>query len=329
MPTTPLGGPIQLQDPATGGAVSATVTGTATYQVLRPGAEAMLPQLQAALLRATGLVVGQKLSANQVAIPTLPQSMPYFHGEIVAMSGAEAMGFRVESLTLDVQVAAAAAAPLPGAGGPLPPDPIQATKNALAARAAERLDPSNYNVSARVNVGGFRVKASTDGGLDTDSLKEQVKDKAKSTVMWWAIGCGVMGFVALLLCGLGGYIYVKAKDGVTSATSATASPSWDGTTPLTCGGVQHVRVEGVTATFATGTAVSAGANCHVELVRCTITAPVALEAAGNASITVEGGSITGTEAAARATGNGSIALSGGAALNGPSTRLGNGTITGP
>ena len=72
--------------------------------------------------------------------------------------------------------------------GAMPPNPMQATANAFQQAAQDELDPRNYEYEAQVNVGGFKLKASTDGGFDADGLAEQAKDKAKSTVIWWGIG---------------------------------------------------------------------------------------------------------------------------------------------
>ncbi|MCC7536838.1 MAG: hypothetical protein IT379_11520 [Deltaproteobacteria bacterium] len=334
MQTAQIGGPIgNLKDPVSGQDLPATVSGTFNYELANPNAGQMLPQAQAALVRATGMVVAAKIAANQVAIPTLAASLPHFYNEIATQSGVYHMGIHIHGMDLTVNVATAP--PLPGAGiapGAMPMNPMEATKAAFAQKAKDALDPSNYEVRARVDVGGFRIKASTDGGLDTDSLKEQVTEKAKSTVIWWAIGCVIIGIVLVGALGLGIYIWLEIKktsSGSTSTDSSEATAAtWDGTAPYSCGGNENVRIENVTATFAAGTAISAGGSCQLTLVNVNVTAPTALSAGANARVTVTGGSLTGTEHSVSALGASQVTMSG-TRVTGPTQRLGAATITGP
>ena len=59
-----------------------------------------------------------------------------------------------------------------------------------------------------LHVGGFNVHASTDGGIDTAGLKNQVVDRVKSTLLWWAFGILA---VIVVLAALGGYGYYAYK----------------------------------------------------------------------------------------------------------------------
>ena len=211
--------------------------------------------------------------------------------------------------------------------GPLPPDPMQATKNAFAQAAKDRLDPSNYEVRAKVNIGGFKVSANSKDGIDTGALGDQLKDKAKSTVIWWAIGCVAILFVVALLGGIGIYAYMQYAGG--SSATADRAASWDGKTPFVCGGNDKVKIEGVSAKLASGAAVTAGGNCEAELVNVSIDAPIGIAAMGNGKITVKGGSVTGSQYAAQAIGaNAQITFSG-TAVNGKTNSLGGSKITGP
>jgi hypothetical protein len=315
-------------DAATGQHVGANVQGTFGYQVQGDPA-AVLPRLQAALLGATQAVVQQKLAAGQVALPTLSMSMPHFVPEIIAQSGAASLGAHVAQLSL--QVAVDAPAMMPGHAGPMPPDPMQATANAFSRAAKDRLDPRNYDYQVTANIGGFKLKASTDGGFDSDGLANQAIDKAKSTLVWWAIFAGIGLVVVLFLVGLGWWIWRKAEASMgppqTDPKGKADVVTWDGKTPYSCGGDDHVTIKGVTANIASGTAISAGAACRLELVDVNVTAPTGLQAMGNAIIIVNGGSVTGKEFAAKALGNGQVTFKG-TKVNGKTQALGKAKING-
>lgn len=288
-------------DPASGQQVHGTLQGNFTF-VCNGDPNAVVQHLQAGILRATTTVLQQKLAANQVALPTMAMSMPSFVPEIIAQSGAQSMGVQITQLNLTPSVQSPAMV-APPAMGAMPPNPYQATANAAKQVAQQHLDPRNYEVEAQVNVGGYKIKASTDGGLDTEGLKNQVVDKAKSTVIWWAIGCGALLFVGLLLVGIAGYgYYAYSQTAAGVASGDGEEEEWDGKSPYTCGGNKKVTLKSVKADLSSGTAVTASANCQVTLEGSTIKAPTALEASGNAKITVKGGSVTGTTAAAKASG---------------------------
>jgi hypothetical protein len=107
-----------------------------------------------------------------------------------------------------------------------------------------------------------------------------------------------------------------------------ASIAWDGSTPLTCGGNDELEVEGVTATFAMGSAIVATGNCHVTCRSCALNAPVAVRADGNGQVTLVNGSVTGADASLAASGNGTINVTGNAQVVGPTRQSGNGTVNG-
>ncbi len=321
-----LGGSIgPFRDPNSGQSVNGSVNGSFTFAGAGDPA-AMAPRAQAALLRAITNVIAQKLAANQVAIPTIAGSVPYFSGEIVAAAAAEVPDIQLSALQLTVDVQNPYAA-MPGVGGARPPDPIQATKNAFAQAAQDRLDPRNYDYEAKLNVGGFKIKASTDGGLDTEGLKNQVKDKVKTEVIWYGIGCVIVGLVIVGLLGLAWYIFREASGG-NAPTGAGKAAAWDGKSKFSCGGNDNVKLQGVTANIASGEAISASGNCKLELVNVNITAPVGIEALSNAKVTVTGGSVTAKTAAAKALGNAQITFSG-TQVTGKKEALGAAKITGP
>ena len=320
------GGQFNIIDPATKQEVNCRFFGTFHYA---PGPdEGLVRMAQNQLTLAVRGVLAKKLLSNEVALPTLQQSLPHYTQEIIAEAGTAQRGVSITQLELSVQVPPAAAAPAPA---PLPASPMEATANAFQQRAKEALDPSNYEVRGQVNIGGFKVKASTDGGLDTDGLLEQAKNKAKSTVIWWGIGCVILLLLGVFLLGLAWYIYSEVDASVSgkAPTGVAEETNWDGASTFRCGGSDNLRIKGVSATLSSGTAISAGANCHLELVDVNITAPTAIQAMGNAVVTVKGGSITGEKNAASALGSGQIIFKG-TTVKGEKKALGaNAKVTGP
>ncbi len=325
MHTGQLGGRIgALRDPATGQTIDGRLSGTFTYTA--PGdPNAVVQQVQQRLLQTVQQVLQQKLTSYQVAVPTMSGSLPYYTQEIIGQCQLADLGVTITDLQLQLQVDAPPA-PAPYAG-PMPADPMSAMKNAFAEQAKERLDPSNYEVRAKMNIGGFKVNASTDGGLDTDSLGEQAKEKVKSTVIWWGIGCVVILFVVALLGGIAIYAYTQI-DGPTSSTGGGKAGTWDGKSTFVCKGNDKVTLSGVTATIAAGSAITASANCQLTLTNVTIAAPVGIDASGNAKVTVSGGSISGTEAAVKAKGLAQVTFSG-TTVSGDKNAEGAAKITGP
>lgn len=106
------------------------------------------------------------------------------------------------------------------------------------------------------------------------------------------------------------------------------SSSWDGKSPYSCSVNEDVKFENVKATFTQGTAISAGGNCHVECVNCTIKAPTAARADGNGRIKFTGGTIEGTTTSFDATSNGQIEATGNAKVIGQAKRSSNGKVIG-
>ena len=319
-----------FQDPATGASTSGRAFGSFTY-LCQGDPNAVLPELQSKLSHAVNTVVVEKLVTGQVAVPTLQQSLPYFWAEIIAASGAAEMGVQIGELNLTVTMDQPSTAQ--PAAAPMPPTPMQATADAFTQAAQDELDPRNYEYEAQVNVGGFKIKGSTDGGLDTDGLAEQAKDKAKSTLIWWGAGCVIIGIILIGLAGLGWWIYGQymasaPTSGAKPATGKADTAKWDGKKGFTCGGNKHLRIKGVKAKLGSGTAINAGGNCRLELVDVTITAPTAIKAGANAVVTVKGGAVTGKQFAAKALGNSKIEFSG-TKVTGKKQALGAAKITGP
>lgn len=320
-----------FSDPATrmtsGGALQGVVRFTA------PGnAQGLVPQMQSQMLTAVTSVLAQKLATGQVAIPTMPASLPHFLQEIVAASGVQGLGIVIQSLDMKITMDP------PGQAQGLPPDPMQAMGNAFERVAQERLDPNNYEVKAKLNIGGFNVGLSSKDGLNTDSLKEQAKDKIKTELIWYGIGCFIVLLVVIGLLGLGWYVWAEYKKGskrvvtstgtVVEAADSKGAVTWDGKAPLVCAGNDKIRGEKFAASFQTGPAITAGGNCSVELVSVDITSPTGIEASGNATVSMKGGSLSAKTQAAKAQANASIRFSG-TKVTGKTEAKGGAKIEGP
>lgn len=184
-------------------------------------------------------------------------------------------------------------------------------------------------VEARFQVAGLNINASSDRGLDAQGLQNQLKDKAKSNIIWYGIGCGILFVVGLGILGLGFYIWHSVKTGMASSTS-TSSPrsataaKWDGKSTFNCGGTDAVTLSGVKASAG----ISAQGNCQLTLVDCDITAPTGIDATDNAKITMTGGSVNGSSFAVKADGLAKVTMTG-TKVTGKTQALGLAKITGP
>jgi len=332
-----LGGPLPaLRDPATGQNVGAMLQGRFTFTT-NGDPNAIRHHLQGALIRATHQVVSQKLAQNQVALGTLPQSLPYYTQEIIQASGAAQMGAGIQELQLGIQLGAPAAAQ---PQQPYAPQGYGGGQPAMHGQFMHQNQPpqqqsgggflDNVEIKADIHIGGFHIKGSSSKGIDEEALAKQADEKAKSDFIWWIIGAVVVLAVIGGLGGLGIFIWYKVKhSGETAAENkAAAAASWDGKSPFSCGGSDQVKIEGVKAKLKDGTAIHAGASCHLELVDVEIEAPIAIETGASAVVTVKGGRIEGKDAAAKALGASKITFSG-TKVTGKKEALGAAKIEGP
>jgi hypothetical protein len=85
---------------------------------------------------------------------------------------------------------------------------------------------------------------------------------------------------------------------------------WDGKEPFVCTGNDDTRVSGVDARGLHGTAIVATGNCRLTLTDCHVRADTAIEASGNATVVLKGGSYDGV-----------ISISGNATVNNASARV--------
>lgn len=309
MPTAQLGGPIgPFRDNVQQRDVPVVVVGTCDYMTNGPTADPALDnQVQMRLLQAIRQVIGQQMASGQLSFRHLHEcNLGAALGEIVAASQLAQMGVQVGNLSLRFGIDGREPAPAPQ-------------------QAPAAAGPQMPEVRAKIKVGGFNINASSTGGVDTAGLTNQLKDKAKSQLIWYGVGCGILLVVGLGLGGLGLYIWKSASSDAPSPAAAAAS-KWDGKSPLTCGGNDVVKVEGVTAKLA-GTAITAGGNCHLTLVNVNVTAPTGIEAGGLAVVTVQGGSISATTLAVHAGGGAQVKVTG-TTITGKTQAEGGAKITG-
>ncbi|HEX4340404.1 MAG TPA: hypothetical protein VH062_31060 [Polyangiaceae bacterium] len=160
-------------------------------------------------------------------------------------------------------------------------------------------------------------------------------------------GCGAV--MALVIAGVVGFVAWRATgavDALTITTDSTelksmlsqalsaASAAVDvanqqkqligggitgDTVPVICSGNDAATITGKVLSMPAGVPVIASGNCRLRLVNCTVTGVTGISATGNASVTVEGGTIAGKGPAIVLMGNTTLDVSGGASLTGDMT----------
>lgn len=308
------GGPIgRFPDHVQQRDVDVKVLGSFEYQANQPVDEQMERWLRAQLMNAVKNVITAKMQSGQLTFRHLGTGqigmvMP----EIMQSLGVEQHGFRVGNIEMRFVI-----------DGHEPPQQQPPGQQQLQQQQPQHV------VEANIRVAGLNINASSDHGVDTQGLQNQLKDKAKSQVIWWGIGCGILFVVGLGVLGLGFYIWRNVKAGMESSTSASspraaAAAKWDGTSTFNCGGTDAVTLTGVKASAG----IEAGGNCQLTLVNCDITAPTGIDAIGNAQVTITGGSINGSTAAVKTSGNAQVTMVG-TKVAGKKAATGNSKITGP
>jgi hypothetical protein len=182
-----------------------------------------------------------------------------------------------------------------------------------------------------------------------------------SSWMWWAGGCAAAALVGgLATCLVAGLVLVaftaignslnqsfnqvanatssagsaaetpEAESGQPERTAASrsAGPSdWDGSSPFECKAADKKTIRGVTAQF-DGPAVVARNSCQLTIIDSDITGTIAIQADNAAKITVQGGKLTGSDAAVVATGASKVSLTG-TQVNGDVRKKGAAKVEGP
>lgn len=177
------------------------------------------------------------------------------------------------------------------------------------------------DVGLRVHIPGMTsFDVGTKGvSVDGDKLQRNVEKKVRDKISGFLWGLALLGLMLLVVLGVGLYVWLN-WDKKPDATATTAK--WDGKAPYECMN-GNVKLEGVTATAG----VKASGNCNLTLVNVKITAPVAIEASGNAKVNVTGGSLSGATNSVVADGNAQVTVAG-AAVTGKAKTSANGKVVG-
>jgi hypothetical protein len=188
----------------------------------------------------------------------------------------------------------------------------------LAMRFAIDHGPLQREVRTRFGAGSGKHDSAR------DKMIEHAKDKIKSALFWY-VGFGLLAGAIVL--GVVLYLRHTVHKAMTEpSASAKAAAKWDGKSPLTCSSGE-VTIEGVTAKL-DGTAITASGDCHLKLIGVDVSAAIAIEAGGNATVSIEGGSIAGTKHAVHALGNAEVKLDK-TKVTGEKKKLGSAKIVGP
>ena len=142
----------------------------------------------------------------------------------------------------------------------------------------------------------------------------------------YAAGCllvGGLGFGGLLAIGvvvavMGSMFAFRGASEAVEAGAASggvavvaAGPSdWDGTGPFICKGSDKKTISGITTKLDAKPAIFAQGSCTLTIVDATIEAPVPLEVAGAAKVTISGGALIGSEAALITGGASTVTITG-------------------
>jgi hypothetical protein len=170
------------------------------------------------------------------------------------------------------------------------------------------------------------------GGVNVVVPTGRIERDIRNKISGWIWGLVIGAFILLLMAGIFGWVIWTAmkaskETGEASNPASAKAVTWDGKSGYTCGGIDNVTIEKVTAKLATGTAITAMGNCQLTLVNVDITAPVVVEASANAVVTFKGGSVNGSTNSAVATANGKVDFQG-TTVKGPTKAAGNAKVTG-
>ena len=100
---------------------------------------------------------------------------------------------------------------------------------------------------------------------------------------------------------------------------------WDGRSTLICAGPMTMQVQDVTVNATFSPAIYTAGRCSLRLTNVDVTAPVVIEATGDSTVTVTGGSLSGSTQAIRASGHAQVRIRG-ASTHGPTQRSDAATI---
>jgi hypothetical protein len=151
---------------------------------------------------------------------------------------------------------------------------------------------------------------------------------ATVTAASWAGFRLLMAIIPLFVVAMIGGItwFTSTQGGATRGSPMGIGGGWTGGGNLVCGGNDEISASDISST----TGITAGGNCHVTCVRCTIVAPIGVSAGGNAEVDLLDSHVTGTSGEGIvAAGNASVRLTGNSTLVGKVINSGNGSVTAP
>jgi hypothetical protein len=140
------------------------------------------------------------------------------------------------------------------------------------------------------------------------------------------VAFGVLPVVIMLM--VSGIIYSTTMR-ATGGSGLGAFGGWSSSSPLVCGGNDNIEASGINATFASGSVISVGGNCHVTCRGCTLKAAVAVSAGGNAEVDLVDCHIEGTDSAIIAGGNAQVRVTGDSTVVGKVEKGGNAGVLVP
>lgn len=122
--------------------------------------------------------------------------------------------------------------------------------------------------------------------------------KSKKSKKMAAIMSSV-GTLAAVAVGVAYFYLTEFGDGADLLSTAPNPSAWDGSKSFTCGGSQEVtlsdrKVENPKSIFPA--LISAGGNCVLRIVKCTLSSPKVLSVGGNAKVVIEQSTLLGKHA---------------------------------
>jgi serine/threonine-protein kinase len=163
----------------------------------------------------------------------------------------------------------------------------------------------------------------------TQNAWTDTRSSVKNSSFWGLYTIGFLtlfaiGFIALLVIGN----LNKDKEEASKVAPSTASDH--GGAPLGCTANDSVSVSGVKMTVKTGPAIVADGNCHFTCTACSITAPIVVQAGGNAVVDFKDGEANGKPTLVKATDNAQVKFSGNALkISGSKDRDSNAVVIAP
>lgn len=296
---TKFGGSLgQARDATTGLVVEGSAYGDATVSIVSESAFSG---------------AGGEDAVREVVMATLLRELATLFGAAVMSDGAMTA---LEPTRFTGPLGAAATRSLAGVGVEVA---VTSLNLRLSSEAMEALQ------AAASSAASARASASQPQGQPTAGPAAASAPAAKAGLGGCAIAAIVVA-IGLLVVLIGGFVALRYF--VKNVTEGNAVFTTDGSMPVVCTGNQSVRLKGVQMRFPDAAAVVASGNCHVTLENVTIEAGTGILASANAHVKVEGGSVTGTDAAVIASANAHVSFSG-TTVKGPVQASGNAKVQGP